>query len=177
MHDQTKQTPATPGEPPRDDLQSLLKGRPSGGRARTTLILAAIVLVTVGAIGGLLVGKSMGSDSQQGAFPGGGFGPNAPGANGANGNGAGFPGGNGTIGTITSVDGDTITIQTANGDTVSVKVGSDTTIQVTQAGSVNDLNNGDSVVVAGAENNGSINADSITEGGLGIGGGGPGGSG
>ena len=177
MDEETKQTPGTPGEPPIDDLQSLLKGRPSEGRSRSTLILAAIVLVAAGAIGGLLVGKSMGGDSQQGVFPGG-LGPNGPaGTSGTNGNGAGFPGGDATIGTITSVDGDTVTIQTANGDTVSVKVGSDTTIQVTQAGSVTDLDSGDTVVVTGPENNGSIDADSITEGGLGIIGGGPGGSG
>jgi hypothetical protein len=169
MDEQTRQTPGTPGEPPKDDLQSLLKGRPSEGRSRNAFILAAIVLVVVGAIGGLFVGKSMASDSQQGPFPGS-FGPNGPSGT----IGTGFPGGNTTIGTITNVDGDTITIQTANGDTISVDVGSDTTIQVTQTGSLSDLRSGDTIVVAGTENDGSIDADSINEGGLGLTGGGPG---
>jgi hypothetical protein len=166
MDEQTQQTPTGP---PQDDLQSWLQDRPNGGRSKSTMLLAAIVLVAVGFIGGLFVGKSMGNDSQQAAFPGG-LGQNGPGfATGANGNGGGLPGGgNVTIGTIKSIDGDTITLQTVNGDTVTVNIGSDTTIQVTKDGSVGDLGTGDTLVVAGTQKSGSIDANSITEGGLGI---------
>lgn len=168
MGEQTQQPPGPPIEPPQDDLQSLLQDRPNAGRSRTTLLLAAIVLVAVGAIGGLFIGKSIGSDSQQATFPGA-FGQNGPaGPSGANGNSGGFPGGNATIGTIKSIDGDTIIIETANGDEVTVKVGSDTSIRVTEDGSVSDLGTGDTVVVAGSRTDGAIDADSIAEGDLGI---------
>jgi hypothetical protein len=160
-------THVTPG-PPQDDLQSLLQHRPNASRSKSTVLLAAIALVAVGFIGGLFVGKSMGDDTQQAAFPGG-FGQNGPAfATGANGNGGGFPGGNATIGTIKSIDGDTITLQTMNGDTVTVNVGSDTQIQVTKDGSVGDLGTGDTVVVAGTQKSGAIDASSITEGGAAI---------
>jgi hypothetical protein len=167
MDEHTQETPVAIG-PPQDDLQSLLHDRPNGGRSKSTLILAAIALVAVGFIGGLFVGKSMGDDPQL-ALPGG-FAQNGPGfATGANGNGGGFPGGGDvTIGTIRSIDGNTITLETANGDTITVNVGSDTAIQITQDGSVSDLGTGDTVVIAGTQEDGSIDANSITEGGAGI---------
>jgi hypothetical protein len=155
-----QETQETPGGPPDDDLRSLLQDRPEAARSKGTMILAAIALIALGFIGGLFVGKSMGNDSTQVAFPG--AGQNGPtftnGGNGA------FPGGGATFGTIKSIDGNTITLETANGDTVTVHVGSDTAIQVTKNGSLSDLETGDSVVVAGAQNDGSIDANSITEG-------------
>ena len=165
MDEQTEEAIQPPGGPQQDDLQSLLGTRPSGSRSKGTMILAAIALVAIGFIGGLFVGKSMGDNSSQLAFPGG-VGQNGPGS--TIGNGGAFPGGNATAGTIKRIDGDTITIETPNGDTVTVNVGSDTSIQVTNDGSLSDLGTGDTVVVAGTQNDGSIDANSITEGGVGI---------
>jgi len=167
MDEQTQEAPQPPGGPPPDDLQSLLGTRPSGGRSKSTMMLAAIALVAIGFIGGLFVGKSMGSDSPPLAFPGA-VGQNGPGSTIGDGNGGAFPGGSATVGTIKRIDGDTITIETPNGDTVTVNVGSDTSIQVIDDGSLSDLGTGDTVVVAGTQNDGSIDANSITEGGVGI---------
>jgi hypothetical protein len=164
MDEQTQEAPQPAGGPTQDDLQSLLQARPDGGRSKSTMVLAAIALVALGFIGGLFVGKNMASDSPQLAFPGG-VGQNGPTFD--NGGGT-FPGGGATVGTIKRIDGDTITIETPNGDTVMVNVGSNTSIQVTEDGSLNDLGTGDTVVVAGTQNDGSIDANSITEGGAGI---------
>lgn len=159
-------TQETPAGPPEDDLQSLLQNGPNGGRSKSTMILAAVALVTIVFIGGLFVGRSMGDDGQA-AFPGG-FDQNGPGfTDGGNGNGGRLPNGDVTLGTIKSIDGDTITLETANGDTITVHVGSDTQIQITQDGSVSDLGTGDTVVVSGSQDDGSIDAESITEGGVG----------
>jgi hypothetical protein len=156
MDEHPQTTPVA--DPPEDDLRSLLEAGPKAGRSKSTVILAAVVLAAVGFIGGLFVGKNAGDDQQQLSLPGGG--QNRPGFVSGAGPGAGF-----ALGTIKSIDGDTITLETANGDTVTVHVGSDTKVQVTTDGSVSDLGTGDTVAVSGAQNGGSIDADSITEGG------------
>jgi hypothetical protein len=70
-----------------------------------------------------------------------------------------------TTGTVTKVDGDTVTMKTATGDEVTVKTDGDTDVTVTKDGSVSDLAAGDPVVVAGSrQSDGSISADSISEG-------------
>jgi hypothetical protein len=169
--------PQTPEEvlstpPPGRDLESVLAERPSrNGRATSTTVLLAIVLLAVGFLGGLFVGRQTAPSNQAVAGPG-----NFPG---------GFPtpsgsaipggGGGGTFGTVTRVEGDTLYVKTANGQTVKVVVGSDTTIRVSQEGSLSDISKGSTVSVRGTTSNGTLNASSITEGDFGMGGfGGPG---
>ncbi len=176
--DQQPQT-QIPTPPPNDDLQAMLRGG-GGGRSTTfTLVLAAVALLAIGFIGGLIVGKHVESTRQVAAGIG-----SRPGFLGNGGNGGGLPGGgfpgggsqgnnggNGqanadiTFGTIQSIDGDTITIRTQSGDTVTVKAGADTQVRVTKDGSVSDLSKGSTVVVAGTLNGSTVDATSISEGG------------
>jgi hypothetical protein len=159
---ETTEIRETPAGPPEDDLRPMLQNRPDASPSKSTLMLASITLAAVGFIGGLFVGKSMGDDSPQVALPG--IGQNGPGFINGNGNTGGLPNGGVTVGTIMSIDGDTITLEIPNGDTVAVNVDSGTTIQVTEDGSLSDLGTGDTVVVAGSQDGGSIDASSITEG-------------
>jgi hypothetical protein len=155
-----------------DDLDSLLAERPSRhGRATSTTVLLAIVLLAAGFLGGLFVGRQTASDDQTVAGPG-----NFPGSFPTPSGGAmpGGGGGGGTFGTVTRVDGDTLYVKTANGDTVKVVVDSGTTIQVSQEGSLSDISEGSSVFVRGTTSDGELSATSITESDLGFGGfGGP----
>ena len=81
-------------------------------------------------------------------------------------------------GTVARIDGDTIYVETADGQTVEVRTNGDTDVQVTSEGSVEDLAEGETVVVQGdASDDGSIDASSVVEGGLGLGGGFPGAAG
>jgi hypothetical protein len=79
-------------------------------------------------------------------------------------------GGGFTAGTIERIDGATIYIQTLDGETVEVRTSRDTDIQVTTEGTVDDLAEGETVVVQGDSTNddGSIDATSIVEGGVGM---------
>lgn len=141
----------------------------------STMLLVLGVVVAVGFVGGLLLGRATAPENAAtlpgnlpgaGNFPGGGTG-----ANGGN-----FPGGGGfTAGTIQSVDGDTIYIETADGETVEIRTSGDTDVQVTSEGSVDDLAEGETVIVQGdQQDDGSLDATSISEGGFGLGGGFPG---
>lgn len=135
----------------------------------STMLLVLGVVVAVGFVGGLLLGRATAPENAAnlpGNFPGGGN----------------LPGGDGfTAGTIQSVDGDTIYVETADGETVEVRTSGDTDVQVTSEGSVDDLAEGETVIVQGdQQEDGSLDATSIAEGGLGLGGsfpGAPGGNG
>ncbi len=79
---------------------------------------------------------------------------------------------------MTRIDGDTIYVESADGQTIEVRTSADTDVQVTSEGSVDDLAEGETVVVQGdASDDGSIDASSVVEGGLGLGGGFPGAAG
>ena len=141
------------------------------------MVLAAAVIAVLGFAGGILVGKGM-DDPQQVAFPGGGRLPGGgqfPGQGGGQfpgqggGQGGAFPGADATFGTITAVAGDSITLETANGEVITVRIGDETAIQVTDQGSIADLAEGDTVVVAGERQGETVDADTINEAaGLGI---------
>lgn len=148
-----------------DHLREELGRRPANRRSRLTIALAALVLIAVGLVGGVAIGRSTADTSQQ-ALPGFGNGGGFPGGGGVPSGASGFPGaGNVTFGTIESVDGNTITVQTADGEAVTVQVSGDTDIQVTQEGSIDDLETGDTVVVAGERSDDTIDATSVSEGG------------
>ncbi|MEW6059081.1 MAG: hypothetical protein AB1551_02890 [Actinomycetota bacterium] len=151
-----------------DDLQAVLTRSPRRqGLPTSTAVLAAIALLAVGFLGGLLVGRQTASSG--GTAAPGGFQKGFPTPSGAAmpGSGGGV-GGGGTVGTVTRVDGDTIYVETADGSTVKVVVGDDTTIQVSEEGSLTDISEGSTVFVRGTTTDGELNATSITEGELGF---------
>jgi Domain of unknown function (DUF5666) len=136
----------------------------------STMLLVLGVVVAVGFVGGLLLGRATAPENAANLpgnlpLPGGG---NFPGG-GTSANGGNLPGGGGfTAGTIQSVDGDTIYVETADGQTVEVRTSGDTDVQVTSEGSVDDLAEGDTVIVQGdQQDDGSVDATNIAEGGFG----------
>ena len=102
----------------------------------------------------------------QGTGGGTGFGNNAGGTPSTPGNGTapGFPGGGGnfTSGSVTNISGSKLTLTTSQG-TTTVTVGANTTILETVAGTISDLQAGQSVAVTGNRDaSGNLNATSIT---------------
>lgn len=138
---------------------------------KAAVIIGAILLLAIGFVGGIFVGKATSGSStperQQGNYQQGGRTGMMP---------SGAPGGasGGTSGTITGVSGNTITISTRAGTTKTITVSSATTIKVLKAGALSDLAAGDAITVEGSTSNDTVDATSITEGGLtGLGGGMP----
>lgn len=180
---------ATP--PVADDLGAQLAARPPRAKLpKLTLALAAAVLIGGGFLGGLTVGKSSASTGSgglpaglAGGFPGGGGLPSGGGALPSGGTGAGgtgtsgggLPGGfagGGTAGTIKLVDGHTIYVQSFSGTITRVSTSGSTKIQVSAAGTVKDLQPGQTVVVQGSKrSDGSVAATSVSQSSLGGGGG------
>ena len=71
--------------------------------------------------------------------------------------------GRGTSGTIASISGNTLTLTTIQGSQVTVNISDTTTIQKTVAGTISDLQAGESLIVMGAPDaNGNIIARSIS---------------
>ncbi len=162
-------------EPSTKELDSALTKPPRQGRGlSSTMMLVVGVLIAVGFAGGVFVGRATAPETQTPAFPGGGNFPGG-GIGAGGGNVPGLGGGGFAAGTVTRIDGDTIYVQAADGETVQVRTSGDTDVQVTSEGSVADLAEGETVVVQGdTGDDGSIDATSIVEGGLGFGGGLPG---
>ena len=83
-----------------------------------------------------------------------------------NGTGSGFPNGGagrGTLGTLKSVNGNTLTLTTMQGSDVTVDVNDSTSIQKTIAGTISDLQQGESVTVMGTQDaSGNITANVIS---------------
>jgi hypothetical protein len=166
-----------------DDLTAVLTRRPRAKLPSLTLILAAIVVASVGFLVGGLVGKHYGgsrSGNLAGAFGGFAARPTTSGSAGAGaGSGAGaggrtglFGGGNATVGTIKLIDGATVYVQTAAGDIVQVATSAGTKVTVSSTVPVKDLKPGETVIVLGSKNSsGAIAATSISQTSLGGGGG------
>ena len=105
-------------------------------------------------------------------------------AGGAGGAGSFFGGGGATIGTVTAIKGSTLYVTDSSGQTVKVTTSPAAAVTKTVSSSVKGIDPGDTVVVRGtAGRNGTVAAQSITDGsagaagGLGFGGGGSSGSG
>jgi hypothetical protein len=172
--DQQPHAPTAAPDAPNDDLPAMLRHGGRGGRSPLTMVLAAVALVAIGFIAGLVVGKGLDDPAQQVALPGIGQG----GPTFGNGN-PGVPNtgdGTFTLGTIQRIDGNTITLRAADGSTVKVKVDEDTRIQVTADGTLGDLAEGSTVAVTGTKDGDTLDASSISEGG-GLAVGGPGATG
>ncbi len=137
------------------------------------VLLAAVLALVVGAVGGFFVGRmsakkgpttlaqaiQMAASGQlprgnvgaggagRGLFGGGAGGPNGTGqANGQNGQGGGNGGRGGFQGNITAVDGNTLTVQTAAG-AIKVVIAGNTSILKTASGSRSDLTVGKAVQI------------------------------
>jgi hypothetical protein len=128
------------------------------------MLLIVGVLLAAGFVGGLFLGRATAPKSEAATFPSGGAFPGPAGA------GGGFGGDGFAAGTVTRIDGDTVYVETADGETVEVRTGGDTDVQVSSEGTVADLDEGSTVIVQGSANDdGSIDATSIAEGGVGMG--------
>jgi hypothetical protein len=148
-------------DPFEDDLTEQLAARaPRRLANRTTVVLAGLVLVIGGFVAGAQVEKNFGHmpSATPTAFPtggrfGGGFGGAAP-----------SPTGGATTGTVKFVDGTTVYITMPNGDVLTVKTDGSTAIQLTQPGTVKDLQVGATVTVTGqAGSDGTMTATKITK--------------
>ena len=151
-----------------DDLTEQLAARaPRRLANRATVVLAGLVLVIGGFVAGAQVEKNFGHmpSATPTAFPTG-AGRFAGGAGGAGGGAAPSPtGGGATTGTVKFVDGTTVYITMPNGDVLTVKTDGSTAIQLTQPGTVKDLQVGATVTVTGqAGSDGTMTATKITKG-------------
>jgi hypothetical protein len=159
-----------------DDLEALLAVRlPRRKLPLPTMLLASAVLIGAGVAGGVEIQKHFGTSSPGGLgslasvlgsrnFP----------SRSSSGGSSGFPSGTGsflggsgsantTIGTVLLVDGSTIYVTTSSGGVVKVKTTPSTTVQVTQSGSVSDLEPGSTVVITGSGSGGTVTAKSVSQ--------------
>ncbi|HXR69877.1 hypothetical protein [Actinocrinis sp.] len=167
--------------PPRaDDLGTALAARPPRLKLpKITLALAGAALICAGFVGGVLVQKHLGGSSSSGrgnfaaAFTGGRTGTGTTGRTGT-GTGAGTGGffgrggtgaaGGGAItGTVTVVSGNKLYVTAADGSVYTVTTSGSTVINVTKSGALSQLKPGQTVVIAGTnDNSGDVTATSIT---------------
>jgi hypothetical protein len=168
-----------------DDLTAVLTRRPRAKLPSMTLILAAIVVLGAGFLGGALVGKHYGSSGsgslaaefgRLAATRAGASASASPGASGGTGSGfagrggGAFGGGNATVGTIKLIDGSIVYVQNTEGDIVQVATSPGTKVTISQTVPVKDLQPGETVIVEGSKNkSGAIAATSISQTTLGAG--------
>jgi hypothetical protein len=166
--------------PPRaDDLGAALAARPQRVKLpKVTLALASAALICAGFVGGVLVQKHLGGSSSSGrgnfaaAFTAGKTGTGATGRTGTGaGAGGGFFGRGGTgtagggaiTGTVTVVSGDKLYVTAADGSVYTVTTNGSTVINVTKSGTLSQLKPGQTVIIAGSnDNSGDVTATSIT---------------
>ncbi|WP_189333030.1 DUF5666 domain-containing protein [Actinoplanes ianthinogenes] len=168
MNDDTDVLPRTPTEAEHEDLNSAIAhAAPKRWWNRTTLVLAGLVLLVGGFLGGVQVHKHWGSSASSsattatpsggGAFPGGAGMPS-----GAIGQGQARPGG-GTAGTVTKVDGSILYVQTEAGETITVRTSDSTAVSKTTPATVAELTTGLKVTIEGIpDSEGIISATAIT---------------
>ena len=170
--------------PPRaDDLGTALAARPPRLKLpKVTLALAGAALICAGFVGGVLVQKHLGGSSSSGrgnfaaAFTGGRTGTGTTGrtgtgtgaGTGATGGffgrgGTGAAGGGAITGTVTVVSGNKLYVTAADGSVYTVTTSGSTVIDVTKSGALSQLKPGQTVVIAGTnDNSGDVTATSIT---------------
>ncbi|TWG24390.1 hypothetical protein [Actinoplanes teichomyceticus] len=191
MNDNTEVLPRTPAEAEQQDLTgALAQAAPRRWWNRTTLVLAGVVLLAGGFLGGVQTHKRWGATGTAApAGSSGGAGIEAPaGSSGAAGieapagsSGVAGPGGMPspgtgfgpdrpaapgiTAGTLTRVDGHILYVQTAAGETITVRASGTTAVSRTVPATVTDLTTGAKVTVQGAaDSEGVITATAITAG-------------
>jgi len=179
---------ADPEDERHDGLaEELAHAAPKRWWNRGTVVLAGLVLLGGGFVGGLQVQKHWGTSSSASGFPAGfGGAGRYGGANGGTGRGAGAYGGgalggggftqggagpgpaataasSGTTGTVKLVDGTTIYVQTQDGNLVTVNTNGKTTVSAASKSTVKSIKAGQHVTVEGAAGaDGSVTATSVT---------------
>lgn len=168
MSDETTPVTERSDEPNDDDLKELLAKRQRAKPNKLTWVLLVLLV--------LALGFTMGSCMQKAAN---GLGRSVPGqpaiapeqpaiASDPAGAIGGRPGGRAgdlTVGTVESVDGSTLTIRTLDGQNVTVEVPEGTPVTSSVDISLPDLQEGSNVVIRGTEgDDGTVTADSVTEG-------------
>jgi hypothetical protein len=184
---------AEPADESRDGLaEELAHAAPKRWWNRGTVVLAGLVLLAGGFVGGVQVQKNWGTQPSGTGFPGGTFNGGGAGrygggtggagrygagayGGGALGGGAGAPGGgaapqggaqvasSGTIGTVKLVDGSTIYVQTQDGNLVTVNTNGKTTVSAASKSTLKNIKAGQKVTVQGAAgSDGSVTATSVT---------------
>lgn len=166
--------------PPRaDDLGAALAARPPRLKLpKVTLALAGAALICAGFVGGVLVQKHLGGSSSSGrgnfaaAFTGGRTGTGTTGRTGTGTGttggffgrgGTGAAGGGAITGTVTVVSGDKLYVTAADGSVYTVTTSGSTVINVTKSGTLSQLKPGQTVIIAGTnDNSGDVTATSIT---------------
>lgn len=170
-------------EPPtsvdEDELTDALHVAPPSRRStRVTTVLVALLLVSLGVLGGLWW-SDRANDSTTGGMPGAGFGgiagqvpdgfpSGAPVGSGAGGTGTDAAGAaNGAsslavVGTVVAVDGDTVTVKDLGGTEHVVRLAEGSTVTRSAAITVGDLEAGETVAVSGTTtDDGSVDATGI----------------
>jgi hypothetical protein len=140
-----------------------------------TAVLALVVAIALGLIGGVEAQKHWGASTTAATGRPAGFaGFAGRGAGGAGGFPGGFGGGagaagatgGGTSGTVTLIKGSTLYVTDATGNTVLVNTTAASTVKKTVSGTIKSVHPGDSVTITGTQNaNGSYSATGITIGG------------
>ncbi|WIM98700.1 hypothetical protein ACTOB_002309 [Actinoplanes oblitus] len=165
MNDDTDVLPRTPSEAEHEDLNSAIAhAAPKRWWNRTTLVLAGLVLLAVGFLGGVRVHQRWGSSPATATPAAPTPGAALPGAAGTP-SGALDPGrpGGGTSGTLTKVDDGILYVRTAAGETITVRTSDATTVSKIIAATVAELTTGLQVTVQGtADSEGIISATAIT---------------
>jgi hypothetical protein len=171
---------AGPDDERRDGLaEELAHAAPKRWWNRGTVVLAGLVLVAGGFVGGLQVQKHWGAGPPASGFPGvfngagGGAGRYGAGGAGRGAGAYGVPGGgfgqsapaasSGTTGTVKLVDGSTIYVQTPDGNLITVNTDAKTTVSAASKATVKSIKAGQKVTVQGATgSDGSVAATSVT---------------
>jgi hypothetical protein len=178
---------AEPDDESRDGLaEELAHAAPKRWWNRGTVVLAGLVLLGGGFVGGLQVQKNWGTASTASRFPAGGFNGAAAAGGGAGRYGGGgtgrggFTGGgatqggaaqgggaapasSGTTGTVKLVDGSTIYVQTSDGNVVTVNTGPKTAVAAASKSTIKSIKAGQKVTVQGAAgSDGAVTATSVT---------------
>lgn len=164
------------------DLGSDLAAAAPRRMTRSTLFLAAGVVLVAGFVGGIEVQKHWGATASAATgFPS--AGQNRRAGNGTDGSGGtsggvrgsfpqGMPGaaqggssgaGGTTLGTVQKISGNVIYLRTVSGQTMKIKATGSTKVQVSAKGSLGDLKAGVTVVVRGSTGSGGMTATSISE--------------
>jgi hypothetical protein len=186
MSDETTTEKTTNDGPDDDDLKELLAKRQHAKPNKLTWILLVLLVLALGFTMGSCVQKGVTSATSARTAPSFPDGAPAGAPSAASGEtpaiaadpaGAieGKPMGRGglTIGTIESIDGATLTLSTPDGQTITVDVPEGTSVTSSVEVSLGDLPVGSTVVIRGAKGeDGTITADSVSEGAGGFPGGG-----
>jgi hypothetical protein len=166
------------------DLTVALARRPKVRLPSLTMTLVIVVVLSLGFLGGALVGKHYGSSSSTSAagfgaftrFGGTGAGGTSSSASAAPSGSSGFSGriglfggsGGATFGTIKLVDGNIVYVQTETGSIVQVTTSAATRVTASTSVPLKDLTPGQTVIVEGTTKaNGSVAATSISQSSLG----------